>query len=79
MLNPCAVVLTAQLARAGARWVMACQRLAWACCQHRRLGGQSSAFRLAPDLAGKCAASMEAPAVSTVRAEVAELLASAEG
>ena len=35
------------------RWVLTCQRAAWACCQHHRLGQGSPAFRLPPDLAAK--------------------------
>ena len=35
------------------RWVLTCQRAAWACCQHHRLGLGSPAFRLPPDLAAK--------------------------
>ena len=36
-----------------ARWVLTCQRAAWAYCQHRRLGQDSPASLLSPDIAAK--------------------------
>jgi hypothetical protein len=60
------------------RWVLARQRVALASSQNPRLGRDSPAFRLAPDLVAQVARELLEPYVEAVRAAIGVLMGGAD-
>ena len=56
------------------RWVLAQQRMALACCQNHRVGHDSPAFRLPPDLVAQVARELLEPSIEAVNAAVGVLM-----